>query len=335
MGSQPTMKDVAALAGVALKTVSRYVNGETNINPALAERIGQAIESLGYRRNLAAASIRPGQTSKVLGLVISDLANPYFATLAHHVEIAARSHGYLLITASSEESGELNDRLIDRLIQQQVDGLLVVPPRNPARAWDQIRPPVPPAVALDRPLGSDRVDAVLADNYGGALTATRTLLGGAPGRIAFLGDSLSVFTIAERHRGFADAVAEHGGEAVVDTSAQTLEQAVAAAVRLLRQERIDALFAANNRSSMGAMLAFRQLGRTVPIIGFDDFEAAAMVEPPVSVVNQNIPEMGSVAVELLLRRLQGDPAESATVVVPTSLVLRGSELAAAQPDRAG
>lgn len=321
------MNDVAQLAGVALKTVSRYVNGETNINPELAGRIGAAIETLGYRRNLAAASIRPGQTSRVLGLIISDLANPYFASLARRVEAAARARGYLLITASSEEDGELHDRLVDRLMEQRVDGLLLVPPRTPHRAWDDLRPPVPATVALDRPLGSERVDTVLADDYGGGRAATAALLASGPVRIAFLGDALSVHTMRERQRGFADAVAGNGADVLTDTSARTLEQAVEAATRLLDRERADAIFAANNRAAMGTVLAFRRLGRTVPTIGFDDFEAATMVTPPISVVSQDIVEMGRAAVDLLVRRLQGSQDEFTTVSVPTTLVLRGSELA--------
>lgn len=97
----PTMNDVAREARVGLKTVSRYVNGQTNIDPVLAGRIGDAIVALGYRRNLAAASIRPGWTSRVLGLIISDLANPYYSVLTRSIETYAREKGYLLISASS------------------------------------------------------------------------------------------------------------------------------------------------------------------------------------------------------------------------------------------
>ena len=126
MGNSPTMNDVAREAGVALRTVSRYVNGATNIDSELAERIRLAIDTLGYRRNLAAASIRPGWDSKVLGLIIGDLSNPYYTALTRAIEREASERGYLLITASSEEDGTRHDKLVDRLVEQRVDGLIIV-----------------------------------------------------------------------------------------------------------------------------------------------------------------------------------------------------------------
>src|SRR5665647_671484 len=159
----PTMVDVARLAGVGLKTVSRYANGEQNINPELATRIAKAISDLGYRRNLAAASIRPGWTSKVLGVVVSDLGNPFFFTFARMIETAARKRGYLVIIASSEDSGDLQDRIIDRLLGQRVDGLVIVPAQVGRLVLSELRPPVPPTAVLDRPIDSDEVDTILAD----------------------------------------------------------------------------------------------------------------------------------------------------------------------------
>ena len=151
MGTSPTMNDVAREAGVALRTVSRYVNGATNIDADLAERIRLAIEELGYRRNLAAASIRPGWDSKVLGLIIGDLSNPYYTALTRAIEREASDRGYLLITASSEEDGIRHDKLVDRLVEQRVDGLIIVPPRNPSRAWQALTDSLPPTIFLERP----------------------------------------------------------------------------------------------------------------------------------------------------------------------------------------
>ncbi|GLK19152.1 hypothetical protein GCM10017602_36340 [Herbiconiux flava] len=151
MPKPPTMKDVAAAAGVALKTVSRHVNGATNIDPALAARIAAAITELGYRHNLAAASIRPGRSAKVIGLVISDLANPYWSLLARSVERTLSANGYLLMTVSSEEDADRHRLLIDRLLAQRVDGLIVSPPRRDTTAWAAAAAPLLPVVAIDRP----------------------------------------------------------------------------------------------------------------------------------------------------------------------------------------
>lgn len=333
MATSPTMNDVARVAGVSLKTVSRFVNGESNIDPALAARIADAIAQLGYRRNLAAASIRPGWTSKMLGLIISDLANPYYSSLARAIEGEVAREGYMLIVASSEEDGRTHDRIVDRLMEQRVDGLIIVPPRNAGREWAKVPPPVPPIVFLDRPGGREEADTVLADNAGGAAEATRTLYALGARRIAFVGDSLEIYTMSERYRGYCDALRELGVPPETlprFTNAHSSDEARIAVSEILASGSADAIFAANNRASIGALHAFRSAGRRLPLVGFDDFEAADLGEPGVSVVSQDIERMGRDAARLLLARLGGEGSTGyVTEVLPTAIVLRGSERAAA------
>lgn len=326
-----TMKDVARHAQVSLKTVSRFVNGEGNVNSESALRIASAIEELGYRRNLAAASLRPGRGSMVLGMIVSDLANPYFSMLANQVESMVKSEGYLLLIASSDDDGTTHDRLIERMLEHRVDGLLVVPPRTPGRSWSDQRIPLPPIVALDRPLG-EGFDAVLTDNRGGARAATTALLASNPRRIALLSDSLRIYTMRERERGFAEAVAAHPNpvETLVDSAAHTLDQAFQHCVRLLADERVDALFTANNRSATGALMAFNETGRRVPLISFDDFEAATLLNPGVSVIRHDFRSTAQAALATLRRRVAGDTGAAGTTMIETELVLRGSELACPQ-----
>ncbi len=328
MPHSPTMVDVARLARVGTKTVSRYVNGETNIDPDLVERIRQAIATLGYRRNLAAASIRPGWTSRVLGLVISDLANPYYSVLARTIEACADEHDYLLTTASSDEDGERHDRIVDRLMEQRLDGLIVVPPRNPGRSWEELAPPVPPIVFVDRPGSFAAADVVLADNAGGAHDGTLALAEGGARRIAFVGDSLEIYTMAERHTGYRRALATAGLDAdpgIVRATAHSVEEAAESVADLLRTRAADAIFAANNRAAVGALLAFRAEGRRLPLVGFDDFEAALLATPAVSVISQDIALMGRTAAEIVLDRLAGDTSPPIERILPTRLMLRGSE----------
>lgn len=328
MPARPTMNDVAREAGVALKTVSRFVNGATNIDPVLSARIDAAINALGYRRNLAAASIRPGQASRVIGLIIGDLANPYYSLLARAVETYASDHGYLLIAASSDEDGARHDRLVDRLLDQRVDGLLVVPPRDAGRTWDQVLPPLPPVVFLDRPTGFDRADTVLADNAGGAHQATQTLIGCGARRVAFVGDDPGLYTMRERYHGYVRALQEADlpvDDRLVRTGVHDVKQASATVRGLLDRHATDAIFAANNRSAVGALDAFTTLRRRVALVGFDDFEGATLVHPQVSVVSQPIVEMGHRAAAILIERLSGHASARTTQVLPTTLILRGSE----------
>ena len=327
MQRKPTMNDVARQAGVALKTVSRYVNGDPTIGPDFAERIRLAIDELGYRRNMAAARIRPGQSAKMIGLIISDLSNPYFATLARAIELGAAESGYMLTIASSEENGQRHDRLVDRLLEQQVDAIIDVPPRSPGRTWAQIPPPLPPLVFVDRP-ADFAADTVLADNAGGAHAATLALLDAGARSIAFVGDSVEIFTMGERLSGYRRALAERDlplDPALVVDTAHTTDQAMRVVLDVLGRGHADAIFAANNRSALGALRAFRQGESFLPLIGFDEFEAASLVNPPISVVTQDIAAMGRAAAGLALARLTGDEAPFRTVVLPTSLVLRGSE----------
>lgn len=324
------MNDVAREAGVALKTVSRYVNGQTNINPEMAGRIADAIIALGYRRNLAAASLRPGWTSKTLGLIISDLANPYYSTLTRAIERYAGDRGYMVISASSDESGQRHDKLVDRLMEQRVDGLIVVPPRDAGRDWNLVSPPIPPLVFLDRPVKFDHADVILADNAGGARNATAELIANGSRRIAFVGDAVSIYTMRERLDGYLVALEEAGiarDDQLMITDAHSSEEAAAAVAKLLASTDADAVFAANNRSSVGALLAFREAGRRLPLIGFDDFEAALLGTPPVSVVSQDISEMGRRAAEIVIGRLTGEAETPGVEVLPTTLILRGSERA--------
>ncbi|MDR1767672.1 MAG: LacI family transcriptional regulator [Propionibacteriaceae bacterium] len=323
--SRPTMKDVAQLAGVSLKTVSRHVNGQ-QIGTDFSKRIASAIEQLGYRRNLAAAALRPGQASMVLGMVISDLANPYFSRLADEVESVARRFGYLLMIASSDDEGATNDALIERLIDQRVDGLLVVPPHLAGRDWGRHRSMMPPTVSIDRPLG-DEFDAVLMDDYEGGRLAAGALLANRPRRIAMITDSLAIHTMNRRHAGMVQAVAEDGSRAemLVDAGAHTLAQAKAIALRLLDDELLDGIFAANNRSALGTLLAFRERGRRVPLVCLDDFEAATVLDPAVSVVSHDFTATAEAALDLLLRRTKGWDGPPEQVTIPVNLILRGSE----------
>src|ERR1700709_939661 len=170
------MTDVARSAGVSLKTVSRYVNGETNINGGIAARIAEAIVALNFRRNLAAASIRPGQRTQLVGLIIEDVANPFYAALTRRIEISLRAAGLLLLAASSEEDPDQYCRLVEQLIERRVDGLIVVPPSDPGARWPALAREIPALVMLDRLDPEVDADSIVADDEGGGRDATSLLI---------------------------------------------------------------------------------------------------------------------------------------------------------------
>jgi LacI family transcriptional regulator len=320
------MKDVAEDAGVSLKTVSRVVNGEAGVGAATAQRVSAAVERLGFRRNDVARSLRGA--SSTLGLIIEDVANPFYSTIARAVEDVARSRGYVVITASSEENAERERELVTTLLSRQVEGLLLVPA---ARDHAYLRSELALGtgmVFLDRPPGNLDVDAVLIDNAGGARAGAEHLLAQGHRRIGVIGDAPGLFTLEERLTGFRAALAAAGVEpdtALLRLGAHDVAQAERAARELLAlPDPPTALFTANNRASVGALRGLRDAGPGTALVGFDDFELADMLPVPVTVVRHDPAEMGRRAAELLFMRLAGGGGPPQTVVLDTDLVARGS-----------
>ncbi|MFB9623469.1 LacI family DNA-binding transcriptional regulator [Nonomuraea helvata] len=320
---RPTMKDVASAAGVALKTVSRVVNGEPGVHPATAERVRAAIDRLGYRRNESARVLRRGRTATV-GLVIEDLADPFYAGLSRAVEDVVIGHGCLLLSGSSGEEPGRERELVETFCARRVDGLIVVPA---GEDHTYLRPELEagtPVVFADRPPGTGiDLDTVLADNVGGAGEAIRHLMGHGHRRIAFLGDDPEIFTAAERLKGYREALGGLFDERLVSMRPPSLEAVRADLARMFAlDDPPSALFTGNGRYTVTALRALD--GRPVALVGFDDFELADLLNPRVSVVAQDPAWMGRVAAELLFRRLRGDSGPPEHIELPVRLIARGS-----------
>ncbi|WP_436760202.1 LacI family DNA-binding transcriptional regulator [Streptosporangium sp. V21-05] len=317
---RPTMKDVAAMAGVALKTVSRVVNGEPGVNPATAERVTAAIERLGYRRNESARVLRRGRTASI-GLVIEDVADPFYSGFSRAVEDVALRHGSLLLSGSSGEDPRRERELALAFCSRGVDGLIIVPAGTD---HDYLRPELDAgvtAVFADRPGGLD-ADTVLCDNAGGARAGVAHLIRHGHRRVAFVGDSASIFTSGERLRGYRRALAEAGlpfDASLVATGPP--RQAGPALVRMLSgDDPPTAVFTGNGRITVAAL----RTGHRPALVGFDDFELADLLDPGVTVVAQDPVRLGGTAAELLFRRLSGHLGPPERVELPTRLIPRGS-----------
>lgn len=162
-----TMNDVARLAGVSIKTVSRVVNDESGVHPATAERVLTAIEQLGFRRNLSARHLRRGTETGTIGLVLEDVANPFYSVLTRAAEEVARAHGRQVLTGSSDEDPARERELVLEFCARRVDGLLVVPAGHQQGYIAHEINAGTPVVFLDRPAGNVEADTVLVDNVGG------------------------------------------------------------------------------------------------------------------------------------------------------------------------
>jgi len=323
------MRDVASTAGVSLKTVSRVVNGEAGVRTDTAARVEAAIARLGFSRNDLARSLRHGRAN-ALGLVIEDVANPFYSVIVRSVEDAAHARSHILITGSCEEDPERERELVLRLLRRSVDALLIVPAGSDHR---YLLPEIgagTPVVFLDRPPRGIEADTVLFDNVGGARQAIEHLLRHGHARIAFVGDPPSMYTAAERLEGYRAALRDAGVDprdelvSAGSHDAASAERAVRELLALPADTRPTALFTANNRNTIGALRALRDASDTIALVGFDDFELADMLPVPVTVVRHDPAEMGRIGADLAYARLDGEDALPRRHTIACELVARGS-----------
>jgi LacI family transcriptional regulator len=333
------MLDVAALAGVGLKTVSRVVNSERGVSPGLEARVRQAIEQLNYRRDANAATLRRlGRKTQTIGLVLEDVSNPFSSALHRALEDAARERGILAFACSCDEDPERERELIASFRERRVDGIIVVPASHDHGYLYDERRNGTALVFVDRPASHLDADSVVSDNVAGAARATRHLLERGHRRIGFLGDLLSISTAEERLRGYRHAL-DGAGIAVdpelVRTELRDPDVAAAAVDEMLAlPDPPTAFFTAQNLLTVGGVRALRRAGRQreIALIGFDDVSLADMLDPAISVVAQDPQALGRTAADQLFRRLDGDTGPAVNLVIPVTLIPRGSgEIPPASP----
>jgi LacI family transcriptional regulator len=329
--ARPTMHDVAALAGVSLKTVSRVVNGVRTVDAALSGRVREAADKLGYRPNLTASSLRRGDgRTSTIGMLVEDVANPFSAALMRAVENVARDRGVLVLIGSLDEDPARERELASALIDRRVDGLVIVPAGRDHSYLISERRAGTCLVFLDRRPNLLDADAVVSDNRDGAIAAVRHLLDAGHRRIAYMGDETSIATAAERFDGYRHALeVAHVpiDEDLIRPGSATEDAAIEATRQLLAlPDPPTALFTSQNLVTVGASRVLRESGlqHSIAVVGFDDFPLADMLRPGITVVAQDTDQMGSLAARILFRRLDGDTSPTETFIVPTRLIPRGS-----------
>ena len=313
------MRDVAALAGVSLKTVSRVVNGVSTVDPALAARVRDASGKLGYRPNLTASSLRrsDGRTATV-GMLVEDAANPFSAVLMRAFENVARDRGVLVLFGSLDEDADREQELAGALIDRRVDGLLIVPASRDHSYLLKERAAGTCMVFIDREPRLLDSDAVISDNRTGAISAMNHLLDAGHRRIGYLGDRLSIATAAQRLDGYRHALELARiavDERIIWHEASSEEAAIEATTRMMRlADPPTALFTGQNLVTIGASRALRALDlqHRVAMVGFDDFPLADLLRPGITVVAQDVTAIGKLAAEILFRRLDGDRTPAQT-----------------------
>jgi LacI family transcriptional regulator len=316
---------------VSFKTVSRVVNGEPGVSPALVARVRRAVQELDFRPNPGARVLRrTDRRTASIALLLEDVANPFSAALARAVENEAVPRGVMVFSASLDEDPQRERALVEEFCARHADGLLIVPAGDDQSylAADLRRGTA--IVCADRPPRGIELDSVTTTNAVGAREAVGHLGAAGHRRIAFLGDRPSIDTARRRFEGYRDGLDSLGLPLDLRLVCHDLRDSAAAdgatTGLLSGPEPPTALFTAQNLVTVGAVRALRRLGleHRVAVVGFDDFLLADMLSPGVTVVAQDPSAIGRIAAELLFARIAGDRGPAQSRLVPTTLVRRGS-----------
>lgn len=326
-----TITGVAQRAGVSITTVSHVLNGTRRVNAETRARVEEAIAELGYRRNLAARTLAGG-SSRTIGLVISGLTNTHFGPLLHTIERQVSEAGYVLVLGDSHDEGEMERRLVDSLLDRSVDGLIVAPSAEFADGTAQlIASRGKPLVLIDRSLDLD-CDQLVPENTASVRTLTEHLIDHGHRRIAAVVGLDGLESSHARTAGYRSALEAHG--IAVDprliipggSSTQIAHRAVA---ELLSQPAPPtALVSLNNAMTIGSLRAIAEAGCSIPsdlaFAAYDDFEWADLFQPGLTAIAQDVALMGSEAVDLLIRRIQGEDSPFEHRVIETTFHRRTS-----------
>lgn len=328
MDSTVTIKDVAALAGVSVGTTSRVLSGNPSTSPAARERVHAAVAELGYRPDARARSLRSAR-SQTVGLLISDVRNPFFADVAHGAEQAALRSSYVTLLANANEDPKQQDTYLESFLTQRVDGIIIAPQGEESAHLRALATTVP-LVFVDRTVDGFEVPSVTSDNALGIDQAVAHLADRGHTRIGYIGGPRSISTGRARHDAFVRAVARHRLDTdpglITSGDFRSASGAVAAERLLSGGQPPTALLAADSPMAVGALGALRRrglrIGSDIDLVAFDDIEWFSELDPPLTVVSHDAQAMGSTAMRLLLDVIEGRTPES--VVLPTRLVVRES-----------
>ncbi|MET7476912.1 LacI family DNA-binding transcriptional regulator [Streptomyces sp. NPDC005648] len=326
MAGRPTMKDVAAEAGVSAMTVSRVVGGKGDVAPRTAARVEAAVRKLGYQRDELARQLRRAdQPSRTIGLLVDNVADPFMAAVASAAEDVARRRGSMVLIGSSRADPRREREVVAAFTARRVDGLILTPAAGSHRFLRPAQARGTKIVCVDRTAPGLEADTVVVDNSAAVEKAVGHLIAHGHRRIGYLGGRRDIWTNGERHRGYLAALEAAGIDAdpaLARHGLRSATSAAAAATALLTSPYPPtALLADHENLALGALAV---LPPGIAFIAFDDVPLAARLTPPVTVIAQDPAALATTAAHLLFARIQGDTSPPRTVVLPTELIRRGS-----------
>jgi LacI family transcriptional regulator len=327
-----TIQDVARRAGVAPITVSRVINNSSYVSPQTRQRVEAVIAELQYVPNMLASSLRSNRTN-TLALVLSDISNPFWTTVARGAEDAASQQGFNVILCNTDENEAKQEEYLSVLLRKRVDGFLFVPAQSHPHSIEKIQKQKVPVVVMDRRIRGADVDIVRGDSEGGAYQLTQYLISLGHRRIAVLSGPQDLSVSIDRVNGVLRALSE----AAIPVDGQlisygrfTIESGWERAIQLIsHRPQPTAIVAGNNFIAIGALKALREQGIQVPedisLASIDDLPPPMFIDPFFTVVAQPAYEIGRRASELLLRRItHPNGSEAEEIVLPTELIIRQS-----------
>ncbi len=331
-GYAPTVHDIAAAAGVSTSTASRAISGRGYVSSQARAQVLEAAQRLGYVPNGIARSLRACST-RVVGVLISDISNPFYAGVAAGIEREMRPRGYQMLLSDSDGRADEEEVAIGTFQATRMDGLIITPAMPSSDAVERLVRSGMPVVEVDRVTTDGLCDAVVVDNERGAYQATRHLIELGHRKIGLIVGEVSYTSGAGRLEGYRAAMSEarlEVDDALISfTSFHPLDARAIARDLLTAHPEISALFATNNVLAQGAVQAIRETGRRIPrdisLVAFDDALWMEFAEPGITTVAQPTSEIGQAAASLLLDRLAGDLTGRPVIRrLPTRFVRRAS-----------
>lgn len=329
-----TIRDVAKAAGVSTATVSRVLNADPRVRPALVARVGESMRALNYQPSRAARTLRT-RKSQVWSLILADIRNPFFTDVIRGIEDVAYKAGYSLILANTDESPAREQDNIQLAVAELVSGIILVPSKKQQSDLTLVKRNKIPVVTLDRRVAEGHLDCVLTDHVRGSQLAVDHLIENGYRRIACIAGPADTTSGLERMAGYRAALAARGVReepGLARHSDFTEEGGYEETMALLDvSPRPDAVFVANNVMTVGTLRAVADAGLRIPddiaVVGFDEMSWSRLLSPPLTTVAQPAYDLGLEAARLLLSRLTGYDGAAREVVLAPSLHIRASSSA--------
>lgn len=333
MKKKVSLKDIATAAGVSTALVSYVLTNKekkARVGEEMARRIREIAQRLNYQPNYIARSLKSGR-SFTIGLIVADISNPFFASVARTIEDEAKRHQYTVIFGSSDENLQKSRDLIDVLVNRQVDGLIITPTENSGQQIRELQEKRIPFVLIDRYFPEIPVSCVTVNNHAAAYGAVSHLINAGRKRIGMIAYETSLQHIGERKRGYSDALRDHGlasRNLLKHARYGQLREDIRHAVDRLIAAKVDALFFATNSLAIEGLKYINELGIRIPdalaVITFDEGEALDLFYAPVTFIRQPILEMGQTAIRLLMEQMADIDIAAEQISIDTELVVRKS-----------